>query len=138
MPYEAPKVSFKVAVKSFFKGYFVWNARSTRAEYWWPVLFVILVALGTILIDAVVAAGLLTALWYLIFVVGYISLTVRRLHDLGWSGWLYWVGAIPIVGLIVGIPLAFFRSKPYEVRWNRSLPKELAGEQVRNQANSVI
>lgn len=130
LPYSAPKVSFKLAVKSFFKGYIVWNARSTRAEYWWPLLLFALVSLGTISIDLVATAGALTSIWYLVVIFGYIALNVRRLHDLGWSGWFFWIGVIPILGLVIAIPLAFFKSKPYEVRWNRSIPKELTSGNV--------
>jgi uncharacterized membrane protein YhaH (DUF805 family) len=30
-----------------------------------------------------------------------ISVTVRRLHDTDHSGWWWWIGLIPLVGIIV-------------------------------------
>jgi len=39
----------------------------------------------------------------LIFVVGIPSITafVRRMHDIGRSGWWYWIGLVPIIGSLV-------------------------------------
>jgi len=31
----------------------------------------------------------------------YISVAVRRLHDIGRSGWWYWIALIPLVGFIL-------------------------------------
>ena len=35
----------------------------------------------------------------------------KRLRDIQWSQWLLLIWAIPFVGLIVGIPLLFVKSK---------------------------
>lgn len=43
---EEGKVSFSQAVRDFWKGYFDFKGRSTRAGYWWAVLFEWLVLLG--------------------------------------------------------------------------------------------
>ena len=42
---EPSKTGFVGAIKKGFKGYVVWNARSTRPEYWWWTLFAVIVAI---------------------------------------------------------------------------------------------
>lgn len=126
VPYHPPRVSFPVAIRCFFRGYTVWNARSTRAELWWAILFYFLVFYATLAIDMIATAGVLTGAWLIGSFIPALSLGIRRFHDLGWSGWWYWVGLIPLIGLVVAIPQAFFASKRYIVKWNRSLPKELS------------
>jgi len=37
----------------------------------------------------------------------YLSLAIRRLHDMGKSGWISLLGLIPFISLIVGIALLF-------------------------------
>ena len=32
-----------------------------------------------------------------------ISVSVRRLHDIGKSGWWYWISAIPFIGVVLAI-----------------------------------
>ena len=50
-----------------------------------------------------------TALTLLMFVIGHLSVSVRRLHDRNepWLGWL--LTLIPLVGLFFWVPLAFAR-----------------------------
>ena len=51
---EPTKTGFVGAIKKGFRGYVVWNARSTRAEYWWWTLFAIIVAAALAIMIAVV------------------------------------------------------------------------------------
>ena len=45
------QVSFTTAVKLGFSRYFDFRGRSTRAEYWWWFLFVVLTGIALTLID---------------------------------------------------------------------------------------
>jgi uncharacterized membrane protein YhaH (DUF805 family) len=72
------------------------SSRSTRKEYWSFQLINIMIIL--ILRMASSYLGILYALF--IFFPS-ISISVRRLHDIGKSGWWYFILFIPIVGLIV-------------------------------------
>ena len=45
----------------------------------------------------------------LLFAVPGVMLVIRRLHDLGHSGWWCLLGLIPLVNLILGIYLLFFK-----------------------------
>ena len=74
---ELPNVSFPKAIKLGFKNYFKFSGRATRAEFWWWAL---LVTLG----------GLIPFLGWILriaLLIPSISVTARRLHDVGKSGW---------------------------------------------------
>ena len=72
-----PRVGFGTAIGLGFKNYFKFKGRSTRAEYWWFVLFYFLVSLIPIVNWFV----------WVVFIIPTISLTTRRLHDIGKTGW---------------------------------------------------
>ena len=82
-------VSFPDAIRLGFQHYFDFRSRSTRAEYWWWVLFVILTQQALNVVN--IRIGILFGLAVLI---PGLSLGTRRLHDINKSGWwlLMWVG----------------------------------------------
>jgi uncharacterized membrane protein YhaH (DUF805 family) len=124
-PYQAPKVTFGEAIKLGFMGYVVWNARSTRAEYWWWGLFTGLVFIGCLAIDAVATFGVLTFIFYLAVLLPSLSVTIRRFHDTNRSGGWFWIGLIPIVGGVIQLVFFCTESSRYATRWNRSLVTDL-------------
>ncbi len=82
------------------------KGRARRKEYWMFTLFNILFAVGAILIDYTVGTNFLAGygIFYMLyalatFVPG-LGVTVRRLHDVGKSGWMILVGLIPLIGAI--------------------------------------
>ena len=101
-----PMMTFPNAVKTCLRKYGDFSGRATRAEYWWWVLAVVI---GSSIFTAVFAP-LATIFSLAIFLPG-LTVTARRLHDIGKSGWwqLAWVAIsllalIPIVvGLVVSI-----------------------------------
>ena len=84
------------ATKLFFTRYADFNGRSRRSEYWWASL-----AIG--IIGSIVTAllGDFAFLWSLAILVPGLAICVRRLHDIGKSGWWYLISLIPLVGLII-------------------------------------
>jgi uncharacterized membrane protein YvbJ len=75
------------------KKYAVFNGRARRKEYWMFALFFLIfiivvaiidVALGTTTEDG---AGILVTIYILAMILPGLSVSVRRLHDLGKSGW---------------------------------------------------
>lgn len=90
------KVSFVEAIQLFFKNYTNFDGRASRSEYWWIVLL-------NILVGAVVGAisPTLAGLWGLVILIPSLALCVRRLHDVGKSGWFLLIGLIPLVGGII-------------------------------------
>lgn len=84
------------ATKLYFTRYADFNGRSRRSEYWWA-------SLAITLIGGVVTAilGDLSFIWSLATLIPSLAISVRRLHDIGKSGWWYLISLIPLVGLII-------------------------------------
>lgn len=86
--------------------YFEFGGRSSRREYWWYTLGSVVALLAAFFIDhnllgywrpnRVFGPMLLFATF--VHIVPGLTLTVRRLHDAGRSGWWYWIGLVPVVG----------------------------------------
>ena len=102
----------------------VWNARSTPSEYWWWVLFTLIVGIVAAVIDTVVfgtsatGVGLLAIIANIVLFLPGLSLIVRRLHDTDRSGWWFWIALVPIVGAIVLLVFMLLPSKMGPTRWN--------------------
>jgi uncharacterized membrane protein YhaH (DUF805 family) len=96
-------VNFVEAVKAGFRNYARFGGRASRSEFWWWLLFAVLVALIVAAMDGTVfeESMLLTLLVWLALLLPSISVGVRRLHDLGRSGWWMMLSFIPAAGAIV-------------------------------------
>ncbi|MAD72800.1 MAG: DUF805 domain-containing protein [Euryarchaeota archaeon] len=97
---------FMSAMKSGFKNSFSLSGRASRSEYWFWVLggiiFQMTMIIGSIIL-AIVEVPVLPALMALapiLLVPGSITLVVRRLHDVGMSGWMWFVALVPLIGAI--------------------------------------
>lgn len=93
---ETKSISFIEAIKLAFTHYADFKGRARRSEYWWFTLFNIIVSgiIGAIIPE-------LAGVWSLVVLVPGLALCVRRLHDIGRSGWAYLIGLIPLVGGII-------------------------------------
>ena len=81
-------MSFGEAIKSVFSKYAVFSGRACRSEFWYFYLFYILVAFGlSFLSIRIPVAKYLYILFGLGVFLPYTAVTVRRLHDIGKSGW---------------------------------------------------
>ena len=58
--------------------------------------------------------GILSSVLYLGCFLPLLAVSVRRLHDLGKSGWLFLVGLIPIVGGILLLVWFVSDGEPYD------------------------
>lgn len=90
------------------KKYAVFEGRARRKEYWFFVLFNLLITLGLTMIDGVTGTldprggvGLLSGLYTLAVIIPAIAVSVRRLHDTDRSGWWFLIAFIPVIGPIV-------------------------------------
>lgn len=121
---QPPQTGFVAAIKKGFKGYVVWNARSTRSEYWWWALFAFIVGIIAGALDSLVfttnnfGLGPVGSIISLVFFLPGLSVLVRRLHDTDRSGWWVWILLIPIVGFIVLLVFTLLPSKMGPTRWN--------------------
>ena len=111
---------FLGAVKRAFQKYATFSGRASRSEYWWFTLFTFLAflalgipagALGTATSTdggqtpgpAGVPFLILLTVFYFAILVPSLAITVRRLHDAGYSGWLILLNLVPVGGLVIFI-----------------------------------
>lgn len=115
-------MTFVEAFKSFWKNYFNFNGRASRREYWFVVLWNVIVGavlgfgLGLSFVGMIASAvsfgdgfsasavfasffGGLLAIYSLVALIPTLSLSVRRYHDTGLSGW--WFAGLYVANLIV-------------------------------------
>ena len=103
------------------KKYAVFSGRARRKEYWYFVLFNLIISIVLAVIDGATGSfipeagmGLLGGIYMLAVLIPGIAVTVRRLHDTGRSGWWLLILLIPLIGAIVFIVFTVQDSKPEE------------------------
>ena len=98
-------MNFSEAIKSGFNNYVNFNGRAQRSAFWFWVLFAILGSIVAGVLDlAIFGAESYTPLSTLfglgIFLPG-LAVSIRRLHDIGRTGWWVLLSLVPIVGIII-------------------------------------
>ncbi len=90
-----------------WKNYATFSGRARRKEYWMFLLFNMLVAIVMIILDNVLGTtienmgfGLFYFLYGLAALIPSWAVSIRRLHDVGKSGWMFLIILIPLVGAI--------------------------------------
>ena len=94
-------VSFSDAISLAFKNYVNFKGRSTRAEYWWFFLFTFTLSIVTQIIDSFSSLGVTNSISSLIVLLPSLAVGVRRLHDIGKSGWWLLLWFAVIVGWVI-------------------------------------
>jgi uncharacterized membrane protein YhaH (DUF805 family) len=97
-------MSFTEAIRSVLTQYVGFSGRARRSEYWYWVLFQIIVGIIFSLLDKAVfdrTSGPFSAILGLALLLPSIAVSVRRLHDTTRSGWWILLGLIPVVGTII-------------------------------------
>lgn len=93
------------AVKAVFSKYATFEGRARRSEYWWFVLFNLIVSIILTILapghGGGMGGGLLSMVWSLATLLPSLAVGARRLHDIDRSGWWLLIGFIPLIGLIV-------------------------------------
>lgn len=88
--------------------YAVFSGRARRKEYWFFVLFNIIISIVLSIVDGMIGSfnseggiGLLSGIYSLAVLIPGIAVSVRRLHDTNRSGWWLLISLIPLIGAIV-------------------------------------
>ena len=110
------KVTFADAVKSGFLKFRVFKGTSSRPEYWYFVLFSVLlsIVLGTVealvwppvqtedVMEALQQPTPLSSVAALVLLVPSLAVTSRRIRDAGWSGKWLWALLLPVIPFFFG------------------------------------
>ncbi len=83
------------------KNYATFTGRARRKEFWMYFLIFNIFSIPVAIADIMLNTGnKMSVLYTLAFLLPTIAVIVRRLHDIGKSGWWYLISLIPLVGLI--------------------------------------
>ena len=83
--------------------YFNVNGRARRTEYWMYLLVYVGIVIVAGVLDALLNSQLISGLVALAHLIPTITVGVRRLHDIGRSGWWLLVALIPLIGWLIAL-----------------------------------
>ena len=117
------------AINKAFNNYFNFSGRANRSEFWYFFLFILLINALTHVIDTYIIGyhpeemGIVSGVVWLATAIPQLSITFRRLQDVGKSGWWFLL-SFTINGFI---PLIVWWCTMSEPRKNRygNIPKML-------------
>tara|TARA_B100000902_G_C26767553_1_gene648768 strand:+ start:243 stop:602 length:360 start_codon:yes stop_codon:yes gene_type:complete len=103
-------MNFQESIEKCLKNYANFNGRATRSELWFFYLFVVLVSMGTSVVDFIIDSTgnfvLFNSIASLALLIPQFSAGSRRLHDTGRSGWWQLLYLTIIGGIVVIVWLA--------------------------------
>jgi uncharacterized membrane protein YhaH (DUF805 family) len=113
--------------------YTVFSGRARRKEYWMFVLVNFVIVVGLEIVMGIIGSmndnlmylgsGLISLYGLFVFLPA-LAVAVRRLHDVGKSGWWYFIALVPFIGAIWLLILFASDSQPGENQYGPN-PKEL-------------
>ena len=115
------------------RNYAGFGGRARRQEYWMFVLVSCCISLGLTGIDFVInlitdsSISIFQGIYGLAVFIPSLAVTIRRLHDIGKSGWFYLVILIPIAGPIWLLVLLCTEGNNYQNEYGFD-PKQIAYE----------
>lgn len=109
--------------------YATFRGRARRKEYWMFLLINLVVSVALALIDSLIGSvsesgmGLLSSVYSIGVLIPSLALSVRRLHDIGRTGWWVLISIIPVIGAVVLLVFMLLDSEPGSNRYGAN-PKE--------------
>jgi len=136
-------------MRSYFDGmlrYFEFSGRSTRRQYWLFWLIATLACLGAAYVDyrlygalpTLEQLGPFTAFASIVHTIPGITVTVRRLHDGGRSGWWYLIQLVPLVGGIVLLVWMCRGPREWDNPYGPDPRREIAATRMPREQRSTI
>ncbi len=112
-------MDFMTAVRTCLSKYVDFTGRARRSEFWYFVLFNLIVQVVASILDNAAGTdfdsangGVISTLATLGMLLPSIAVSARRLHDIGKSGWWQLMGIIPILGWVLVIIWYATNTKP--------------------------
>lgn len=106
---------------------FDFRGRTSRRDYWFFVLFTVVVFVGAFVLDAITGQEVFSTLWGLIILLPSYAALARRFHDTNRSGWFVLLCLIPLLGLILVLVWGCEPSQPGPNRYGPE-PGKLLGK----------
>ena len=86
------------AISTCFKKYATFSGRASRSEYWYFYLFYMIIYIIGVIGNVIVGVQYLHLLFLLPIFIPQLAVGVRRMHDVGRSGWFL---LVPIYNLVL-------------------------------------
>jgi uncharacterized membrane protein YhaH (DUF805 family) len=94
-------MTFAESIRTCFSKYVDFNGVASRSEFWWFILFLIIVGVVLNIIDQALGTAVLGGIFALATILPQLAVGARRLHDTGRSGWWWLIVLVPLIGTIV-------------------------------------
>jgi uncharacterized membrane protein YhaH (DUF805 family) len=101
-------MNFGEAISAGFSNYVNFSGRASRSEFWFWILFGVIISIVANVIDAFIGFPVISAVVALALLLPNISISVRRLHDIDRTGWWFLL-TLTIIGSILLIVWACFK-----------------------------
>lgn len=92
----SPEMTFGSAITTCLQNFANFSGRAGRPEYWWFILFWFL-----LLVVGGIVNEFLGTLFFILLLLPNLAVSVRRLHDIGKSGWWLAISLIPVIGPLI-------------------------------------
>lgn len=86
--------------KDALSKYATLEGKATRSQFWYFVLVHALIVIALTIISQIVGDkwGILSLIYIALTIVPSIAIAVRRMHDIGKSGWWLFISFVPAIG----------------------------------------
>lgn len=118
-----------------FNQYFNFSGRASRKEFWIFMLINLIIVLLLRLLDFLFDTYHFTSLAYvyaMIIFIPSIAVLLRRLHDVGKSGWYFFLLLFPVFGWIWLLVLVCLEGKHIPNKWGNN-PHGIGNDRLINQ-----
>lgn len=108
------------------------DGRARRTEYWMFTLINLLISLSLSALQYLLDVslfGIISSIYSIAVLIPTIAVAIRRLHDIGKSGWFLLLAVIPIIGAIWLLVLFVTDGNPHENEYGPD-PKDNYAEET--------
>ncbi|MGB3408857.1 MAG: DUF805 domain-containing protein [Jannaschia sp.] len=102
-------MTFEQSIVTCLRKYAGFEGRASRAEYWWFQVFIVVAVAASVILGSLsdIAGAVLMLCVGFGLVLPSFAATVRRMHDVGWSGWWILASVLPFGGIALLAILAW-------------------------------